>query len=393
MWGAAAGSFLVRAGFGLILPALPVYLRIHAIAVPDLGLASGAYLAFSIVGMLLLSPLTDRVGPVRGLLAGGVVYAAGTLLLLVFPSAGALLLGRGLQGLSMALYAPATFAYIGQSVPAPRRGRAYGAVASAQMAGFILGPTVGGLALGLYGPAGCLLLAGVAAVATLLVSLLLPAAPPIPSTDAGPQRASGLALFVRPLTLLLAAPWGVGFLAYTVGQQVPNGVYQAVWSLFMYHLGAAPWLVGASYATWALPLVVLSPLFGRYATARHVRLGMIVGGAVMAAAAVTYSLLQNPYAVAGVGLLEGIGAAAVLPLGQIYLAERVPLDRMAGTQAVATGLGQVVALVAAVASGFIFPLRAWLPFLLAATGLAVGTWLFARRHEPAHTARESDWVR
>ncbi len=326
-------------------------------------------------GMLLVAPFADRVGHTRGLLAGSAAYVAGTALLLLAPSSLALFVGRGLQGLAMALYAPAVFGYIGTSVPAADRGSAYGTVASAQMAGFMLGPTVGGLALGAGGPAACLALAGAAAVATLAVTAALPAEPPFrPAADA-PAR--GLASLAAPLGALLAMPWGLAFLAYTVGQQVPNGVYNAVWSLYMFHLGAPPWLVGVSYATWALPLVVLSPLFGRRARGGAVATGMVVGGSVMGLAAFAYALVRSAYAMAGIGLLEGVGSAVVLPMSQVYLAERVPPHRMSGTQAVATGLGQTVALVAAVASGFAFPIRPWLPFVLVGVCLVAGTWAFA----------------
>lgn len=379
MWGAALGSFLVRAGFGLILPALPAYIRQHGLPVPDLGLASGFYLGFSVVGMLLVAPFIDRVGHTRGLVAGAAAYVLGTFLLLWLPSSAGLFVGRGLQGLAMALYAPAVFGYVGTVVPADRRGGAYGTIASAQMAGFMLGPTVGGLALGLGGATGCLVLAAGAAVATVAATVFLPpepAAEPVPAVQAEAAQAA-LSTFSAPLRALLVAPWGLGFLAYTIGQQVPNGVYNAIWSLYMFHLGAAPWLVGVSYATWALPLVVLSPLFGRRALGSAVRTGMIIGGSVMGLAAFAYALVSSPYAMAGVGLLEGVGSALVLPLSQVYLAERVAPHRMSGTQAVATGLGQTLALVGAVASGFLFPVVPWLPFVLVGICLLVGTWAFA----------------
>jgi MFS family permease len=380
----------VRSGFGLILPGLPLYIRAHAIPVPDLGLASATYMAAAIAGMLLLAPLADRFGHVRALFGGGALYVAGALVLLLAPSAPSLMCGRGLQGLAMALFTPATFAYIGASVAPERRGGAYGVVASAQMSGFILGPALGGVALGVAGPAGPLALAAAAAALTVLVAAALPAEPPprpgeaVGTAATAPAR--GIAAITAPLAALAAAPWGVGFLAYTVGQQIPNGVYDTVWSLYMFHLGAAPWLVGASFATWALPLVILSPVLGRRASGGHVRLWMTVGGAVMAVAAATYAVLTSPYAVAAVGFLEGTGSAAVLPLSQIYLAQRVPPQRMAGLQGAAGALGQAAALCAAAVSGYVFPVRPWLPFAIAAVALAAGTWVFARRGEAAPAA-------
>ena len=263
--GAAALNFFVRCGFGLILPGLPLYIRAHAIPVPDLGLASASYMAFGIGGMMLLAPLSDRLGHVRALVGGGILYLAGTLVLLALPSAPSLLAGRALQGLAMALTTPATFAYITDRVAPERRGGAYGTVASAQMAGFIVGPSAGGLALSLGGTTAALSVALAASLLALGAALALPTGglagvePTLPVQGASlpPARPLGA------LATLFAAPWALAFVAFTIGQQIPMGVYDSVWSLYMFHLGARPWLVGASFATWALPLVVLAPLIGR----------------------------------------------------------------------------------------------------------------------------------
>jgi MFS family permease len=375
--GASALSFFVRSGFGLILPGLPLYIRAHAIPVPDLGLASAAYMGLGIAGMLLLAPLADRFGAVRALVAGSILYLAGTTVLLAVPSAAALLAGRALQGLAMALTTPASFAYITAAVAPDRRGTAFGTVASAQMAGFIVGPSIGGVALGVGGPAAALSVALGASVLALVAALSLPRR----ATGTAPSGREGLSTGNpwRGFPALLAAPWAIAFLAFTIGQQIPFGVYDTVWSLFMFHLGAPTWLVGASYATWALPLVILSPLVGRRVPAARVDGWLVLGGFVVAAAAASYGLLHSPYAVAALGMLEGAGSAAVLPLSNVYLAGRVAAGRMATVQGLVGATGQAAALLAAVAAGYGFELRPWLPFLLASAGCAAGTAWFWRR--------------
>jgi MFS family permease len=382
--GAAALSFFVRCGFGLILPGLPLYIRAHGIPVPDLGLASAAYMAFGIGGMLVLAPLADRFGPVRALVGGGVLYTVGTLVLLVLPSATSLLMGRALQGLAMALTTPATFAYVALAVSAERRGGAYGTIASAQMSGFIVGPAAGGLALSLGGMATALAVALAASILAVAAALSLPAAGALTGQATAPSAPRGAGAWAS-LALVAAAPWGLGYLAYTVGQQIPMGVYDTVWSLYMFHLGARPWLVGASFATWALPLVVLSPLLGRRIGGQRAPLWLVLGGLVTAAAAATYGMLRDPYAVAAVGMLEGAGAAAVVPVSNVYLAARVPAGRMASAQGLVGAVGQGAALLAAVAAGYTFGMRPWLPFVLAAVGCAAGSLLFWRRERGARS--------
>jgi len=383
-----AGTLFVRSGFGLVLPSLPLFVRMHHLPVPDLGLAAAAYTACGVVGMFALAPMTDRLGHVRGMMAGAIVYMAGSVLLLILPDAVGLLAGRALQGLAMALFGPASFAYVALTVPRERRGGAYGTLASAQMAGFILGPAAGGVALAMRGLSAPLFVSAVAAAASLVAVAQLPR--PVSATVAAePAPAGSLAALRAPLVAILAAPWGAALLAYSIGQQIPTGAYDTAWSLFLYHLGAAPWLVGASFAAWALPLVILSPVVGRRVRPARAALWMTAGAAVTSVAAITYALLHNPYLVAGLGLLEGAGSAASLPVSQMYLADRVPPTRMAGAQGVVSGVGQGAALLAAIAAGYLYPVRPWLPFVVAGVGCAAGTaWFFAQR--AAHAGIDED---
>lgn len=395
VWSLATANFFVRTGFGLILPALPLYVRDHGMSVPDIGLGSAAYMAVGIVGMLLLAPLSDRVGHRRFLFAGAVSYLVSAAVLLSVPDLVGLLLGRALSGLAMAVSVPATSAYVAVGVPPEDRGGAYGLVGSASMAGFALGPPIGGLALATFGVNGPLVLSIGVGLLSLVAVLLVPVQAPAPrsvqsAADPGTPQGVGAAFganwvqgglggLLLLLSAILSERWAPGFAAMMTGQNVAGGVYDATWSLYLFRLGAPSWLVGVSFSVWALPLVLLSPLVGRRVSTRLSVPWILVGNASVTLCAAVYPFLPNAWLVAAVGVIEGVGAAIATPLTQVYLSVRVPTARMAAVQGVMGALGQAGALLAAVASGYLFVLGPGIPFVLVALSTGFGTLWFWRQ--------------
>lgn len=407
MWSLAAVNFLVRTGFGLVLPGLPLYVRAYGMSIPDIGLGSAAYMAVAVLGMLLVAPLSDRFGHRRFLFLGALAYVLSAATLLAVPDLVGLLVGRALSGLAMAVSVPASNAYVAVAVPPEERGGAYGLVSSASMAGFALGPPLGGLALAGFGVLGPLVLAvavgALSVVAVLLVPQQAPALAPLavggvtaPPRAAGRStaRAAGLGGMAVLLGLFLRAPWAPGFTAMMTGQNVAGGVYDTTWSLYLFHLGAPSWLVGASFTVWALPLVLLSPLVGRrVAPARSVA-WLIAGNASVTVCAALYPLMPNAWLVALLGVGEGIGAAVAMPLTQLYLSLRVPAERMATIQGAVGALGQGAALVAAAASGYLFVLGPGIPFYLVALVTGAGTlwFVWASRAEARRGQTLASWL-
>src|SRR5262249_61947825 len=57
--------------------------------------------------------------------------------------------------------------------------------------------------------------------------------------------------------------WLISAILFTVGGNFAFGTYEVVWSIFLERLGAGLELIGLTFAMFGLPILVLSPFFGR----------------------------------------------------------------------------------------------------------------------------------
>ncbi|MEJ2084092.1 MAG: MFS transporter [Acidobacteriota bacterium] len=109
-----------------------------------------AYLIAATGPMLFLARVGDRIGQTALLRIGTVVYGLAMTACAFAPNIGTLIGLRGLQGLGMAFFLPATFTLAVAVYGQAERGKALGILASANAAGFILGPILAGWMLDSY---------------------------------------------------------------------------------------------------------------------------------------------------------------------------------------------------------------------------------------------------
>jgi MFS family permease len=246
------------------------------------------------------------------------------------------------------------------------------------MAGILLGPPLAGLVASVrldavfYGGAAVSLLA-------LLLMLRLPSAP-APRTverQEAPMSSWRLVRMLLPVAVL-GAPIYWTF-----------GTYDTVWSLYLTGRGAGPFLVGLSFTSYALPVILLGGLAGGLAD----RLGAIRAGTL---ALLTYGLLAGTYPFISsvpvlilIGVLEGALTAAGNPALMAEVSRRAPpgaQGRTQGAYSLMLLLGEVAG---AVAGGALYLRSPAYAFLGATTvclaGAACG--LLLRRREKAAGAR------
>jgi len=108
------------------------------------------YLLAATGPMLFLARLGDRIGYPPLFRIGTVVYGLAMTACAFAPDVRSLIAIRVVQGLGMAIFLPATFSLATRIHPASQRGRALGILASANSAGFILGPIFAGWLLDAY---------------------------------------------------------------------------------------------------------------------------------------------------------------------------------------------------------------------------------------------------
>lgn len=347
----AGTAFIEWLGASAILPLLPAYLRHHGSSTAVVGLVMAAYFGAGLVVQYPLGHLGDRIGQ-RPILVGGLLsYAVGSLGFLLDPGAGGYILLRAAQGAGAGAVQVASFALVGAAVPPERRGRAFSMLFAGQLSGMAIGPLAGSLA-GISGM-GVLFVVS-AATSTIASGWVLASLPRVASTrDAVRTR-----LVVNRLLLGVVITGLVGGLI--------TGVYETCWTLLLDLRGARVWQVGLSWTLFAAPFAAFSPLAGRMAD-RFNRAKLTVGALASSVFfAALYPFLHSLALLIGLGAVESIGVAIAYPAAQSLLAQSVPATALGRAQGLSNATQTAAMAASAAASGVLFGVAPWIPFVGAA---------------------------
>src|SRR5215210_4553440 len=316
-------EFVVWLGFGSLLPVMPIYFRDHGVDLATLGVVIAAWPAARLVGEPVFGWIADRAPRVPLMIAGNVGAGIFQFLPLVLLGPLAFLVLRGLQGLSTSIYDPAARGYITDATPPARHGEAFGLYGAAQMGGLLFGPAIGGVGAAVFGGIGFVFVFGAISsfIAAATIAIWVRERPheasrPTPSfdttefrprprirdADGGPGRPLRLAN-----RLLLAA------ILINVGGNFAAGTYDVVWSIWLDRLGANPELIGFTFAMFGLPILVLSPYFGRRIDRGGLVGFLVIGGIAPALAGVAYTLIGDPVLSVPLILVEATGFAMLNP--------------------------------------------------------------------------------
>nr|WP_208383570.1 MFS transporter [Modestobacter marinus] len=234
-------AFVVALGFGIVAPAIPLFVRDYGVGTTAVGFAISAFAFFRFVSAFAGGSLVERIGERAVLAAGLAIVAVATAAAALagnFPLFVAL---RAAGGIGSAMFTVAALSLLLRTAPAAQRGRAAATYQGGFILGGIAGPAAGGflaeisprLPFFVYG--GFLLVAGVVALVLLRPAALPPvggaADDPHPAVDqvrgAGPAPAAvpalgedggGLraALRSRAYVAALVANLGVGWVLFGV---------------------------------------------------------------------------------------------------------------------------------------------------------------------------------
>jgi MFS family permease len=327
LWTLLAGNTLTGVGIGFFLPILPLFVTARGGAPSLVGVVAAAGFVGRAAAQYPGGWLADRVGRRPLLLGSLLVYA------LVFPlyvaplPVGALVLVRFLHSLAGGAFVPAAMALAADVTPVTSRGRVFSRLRASDMVGLLLGPALGGFVASfrleyVFG-AGTLI-----CLSAALVMLRLPTAPAAAAAE--PIEAGALAP-ARPLRLLrLALP----ILVLSAPVSWTFGAFDTIWSLYLTSRGAGTLVVGLSFATYALPIV----LFAGLAAGLSDRLGYLLAGrltlvtyGVMAAA---YPFIASVPLLVLLGVVEGGLTAAGMPALNAEVSRRAPAGAQGRTQGV-----------------------------------------------------------
>ena len=325
-----AARTTVNTAHRIIYPFLPALARGLGIS---LATASGLVTARLVAGLVapLIGPWTDRYPRKRAMeIALATFIVAGLLLVSAAPGYGGLTAAIAafvLYGLAKVIYDPAVHAYLGDTVPYDRRGRAVGTIELSWSAAWLLGVPVAGFLMERYGwraPWG--VLAGLGLVALALTRTGLAAVrPPQPDGEEGPalgvlfRRWRALLSGRRTTALLLTS------LLLTMASETPFIVYgawlESSFGLNLSSLGLASIALGLAETTAEFGTTLFTDRLGK-------RRAVLVGLVGMAA-----SLLLLPL-LAGQGLAGALGGMVLFVLTfEFAIVSLIPLATEVAPQA------------------------------------------------------------
>ena len=402
-----AAELIVWLGFGALLPIMPIYFTEHGVDFATLGVVVAAWPAARLLGEPVFGWIADRTRRVPLMVAGNVGAGIFLFLPLVFVGAVPFILLRGLAGLSTSIYDPAARGYITDATPADRRGEAFGMYGAAQMGGLLLGPAIGGIGSAVFGGVSFIFVFGAISSFLAAAAIAIRVRERPRAADAARTAALDLTEFAheaghmaarasrqhtgdewsRDAPTSLVNPLLIAAVLFTVGGNFAAGTYEVIWSLYLQGLGAGLGLIGLTFAMFGLPILVLSPIFGRLVDRGGLRRYLVVGTILPVVAALLYTVIRDPLLAIPLILVEATGFAMANPALFALVAAGSPRDRSSTAQGVFGGAGTMGFVIASLFAGALADVDIRLPFYLfaivmttfAIAGFAVGGSRLAHR--------------
>jgi MFS family permease len=331
----------LAAGYGVLFTIVDDYRDEYGISETAIGVVIGIGFVAGFLSQLTIAPLADRGHARRVVLFGVLVNVVGLLLMGFSTTLTPILIGRFISGIG-----------IGAAVPAARRiviladpdhlGRNLGRLLAADVFGFALGPAVSAALVGPFGiPAPFVV---VAAATLVLVPFVARVA--VSETPGSTHRRLAIDLLrIRPFA---------GAVVLGAAVFVMIGSFDALWALVHSDLGTSKWVANLGITLFALPLIILGPIGGRWAQVYgpfRVAVVGLLGGAVFMT---LYGVMPTGGAVFALAMVHAVSDGLTVSSTGVAVGMTVPEDRQAGAQGVLGGSQALAAGIMAVVTGTLY---------------------------------------
>lgn len=339
--------FIDMAGIGLIVPVMPGLIEALTGQGIDQAATWGGWLLFTYASMqFLFAPviggLSDRFGRRPVLLATLALLGVDYALMAAAPSIGWLFVGRAISGVMGASYAAAN-SCIADSIPAQRRGAAFGMLGGAGAAGFVLGPAIGGL-IGQFGDRLPFVAAALLCAAGTLFGWLRfeETLDPAKRRRFDPFRANPLGMVLR----MARIPLVVGCLGATFLMQLASQAQLSVWAFY----GTAkfdwtPAVTGMTIALFGVMIVLTQGVLSGKAIARFGAVRTAIISLIFSVPSFLTLAFAPSTAVVILGVMIGAIPGMCFPAMQQLMSPRVPEDAQGELQGAIASVISLTAIV------------------------------------------------
>jgi MFS family permease len=361
-----ATCVVIHAGFGGAKVALPLYALSLGMEPFSVGVMLALWALCPMLIALYVGRLVDRVGPRMPMLGGAIGVVAALLVPYFFSGIAPLYVLALAVGTAFQFFFVPTQGITGALGGPEQRARNYSLLAVGFSIASFVGPLIAGLSIDHFGyQAAYLVLAGCAAIAVFLLWFkghLLPAAAVV--ADDGQKKTSSFALLRNPR------------LRDTI---VASGLISTAWDLYLFYfpiyghsIGLSATVIGVVISTFALAVFAIRMALPRLLA----RLGefeiLLYAIAISGAAFLLFPLFRDPYLLAAVSFLLGLGCGVGQPMSMSLIYSLSPPGRASEGAGLRVMFNHFTHLVVPIAFGGMGTLLGFAPVFVSCSALLLG---------------------
>lgn len=301
----AACGFVTSFGAHVVATNLPAYARVAGVGAFTIGLLIAIYDFAELFAKPAAGVLADRRGMKAVLLAGLLLFIAGSLLFLVLDPA-FLLLVRFVQGLGAAALSTVSVTLVAKYFANGNKGSAFGIYNAIKGAGYVIAPAIGGFLVQKHGFAAIFIVSAAVGAAAVLLSLCLPA---------DRSRGESLAdeedeLSVREVLRIFRAPRLLPIYAVIVINMFLVGILFGFLPVYLAQLSYGPLDAGFVVSTATASYLLIQPAAGVAADRLSPR-ATVLAGLLLASLAIVAVTFTSGVPLVITVIVAGIGVGTV----------------------------------------------------------------------------------
>ena len=331
---------VLDSGFGSIFALLAKIRGEFGFEVMGVAVIGGAGFVSSFIAQISLARYADR-GHTRLLLWAGTGLATLSMIMLAWSeSLTSFIAARFLFGMGEGIFLPAARRLVILSSPEDTGG-ALGKLSAFQMFGFLIGPLLGSVLGEYFGLRMTFLINGamILACAPLITKI-----PIVESAYIQVKSVIRDLLRNRDIRAIMLA---------VIGYYGSFGIYESIWAIYLDDLGASQIFIGFQLTLFALPMILVAPFAGRFASRKGGMTVSLVAIAVSIPAVAMYGMTSNIILLTVILMIHAVSDAAVVPSIQLATS-KLAGDAQASAQGLLNASGLLVAACVALGSGAVY---------------------------------------